>query len=295
MIIHIPGKTFLLGEYAVLQGGSALIACTKPYFTLCASKKNLDLFLPPSRGKVRKGEHNLPFHSESPAGKFILDHPETFKSLNLTWSSPYPQGGFGGSTAEFLACYQFHHHINNLSFSFNELYKTYLSYAYKETGTPPSGADLIAQTQEKIVYFQPQKSPISLNWPFEDLSLLLFKTPHKLPTHQHLETLKNLPDLASLSHLTQQGYEALQEKNRPDFIQTMNDYASQLNQLHLTTELTQTLLQKLKQHPACLAIKGCGALGADVIAAIISTTQENEFIALSQTCQLTLIATQINL
>lgn len=293
-MIKIPGKTFLLGEYAVLRHGTALIVCTQPYFTLkILLQKN-------------KKELTSPFHPESAAGKFIQDHTAIFDHHDLIWSSPYPQGGFGGSTAEFLACYQFYYQQtknNNFidtSENLSDLYKTYMNYAYQGIGIPPSGADLVAQTQTNIVYIQKKItshrfSITSNDWPFQDLSLLLFKTPYKLATHHYLATLNtdkknNLPDFSVLSDLTQKGYHALQEKNQAVFIDSINAYSLELAKLGLTAEPIQQLLASLLIHPACLAIKGCGAMGADVIAAIVLRSQENTFIEAAQAHQLILAA-----
>jgi mevalonate kinase len=287
MKIHIPGKTFLLGEYAVLQGGTAVIACTQPFFELSAEK------LPPlQKGLAKRGilglYRDIPFHPDSPAGKFILDHSETFDSLILTWLSPYSEGGFGGSTAEFLSCFRLYHHLTQQTFTQENLYKTYLKYAYNHQGIPPSGADLMAQNQKAgLVYFQsPTLSLHSFSWPFDDISLLLFKTPAKLPTHQHLQTLKNLPDCKMLSALSLQGYNALQQGDKQGLIKAINDYALTLAQLNLTAESTQQLLNQIKQHPACLATKGCGALGADVIAVLVFIEHEKDFIHWCQKHQL---------
>jgi mevalonate kinase len=273
MKIQIPGKTFLLGEYAVLQGGSAIIACTQPYFELIVIEN-------------KKGKYS--FHPESPAGKFINDHSEIFDSLSLTWTSPYSEGGFGGSTAEFLAFFRLYHLLTHQTFTQENLYQAYLKYAYNNQGIPPSGADLIAQTQEAgLVYFQSATlSPQSFSWPFRDAHLLLFKTPDKLPTHQHLQTLKNLPDCSALSALVLQGYQALQQQDTLSFIDAITNYAEILDVLNLTASPTQEILKQIKQHPGCLAAKGCGALGADVIAVLVEVGQEKELIAWCQKRQL---------
>lgn len=299
MIIQIPGKTFLLGEYAVLQGGPALIATTKPYFQLKINSDN----------KVA-----MPFHADSPAGRFIHDH--AFESTHLEWFSPYLQGGFGGSTAEFLACYYYQMKRTSPSLLLNQLnlthlYQTYLLYAYNGIGIPPSGADLVAQTQSSIVYFEPQKilkteennrqkqETLSLiNWPFSELSLLFFKTAYKLPTHQYLTSFQSpndLPDFSDLSELTHQGYTALKEMNAHRFIESINDYAFTLQGLNLTVDSTKDLIKKLRKHSACFATKGCGALGADVIVAIVDSTQEKDFLMASKHYPLSLIATHRDL
>lgn len=277
MKIQIPGKTFLFGEYAVLQGGPAVVACTSPYFIL----------------EIVSYSSEIPFHPDSPAGKFIADHAATFDALNLTWASPYPEGGFGGSTAEFLSCFQLHHQLTHQTFTQENLYQTYLKYAYNNQGIPPSGADLMAQAQmqQGLVYFQSPAMPLDLfTWPFDDISLCLFKTPYKLPTHQHLQTLTSLPDYTRLSELALQGYQALQRQDKQGVIIAMNDYATTLSELNLTVQATQELLQELKKYPACLAAKGCGALGADVIAVLVQASEEKDFISESQMLKMELKA-----
>lgn len=305
MHIKIPGKTFLLGEYAALQGGLALIACTTPCFDLKVS--------PPTA--LNNVSPSFPFHLDSPAGKFLQDHQHLLENRSLQWSSPYPQGGLGGSTAEFLASYQFYwrsilrvpsnqdiHKVYNSKYM-TEIYQTYLKYAYSGNGIPPSGMDLIAQTQAQITFIQREnQSDIfqinQVKWPFQNISLLFFKTPTKLATHTHLthwSSAKELPDFSHLSYLTHQGYKALYEKNLMAFIQSIHEYALALERLNLTTESTINLLSQLRQNAACLAAKGCGALGADVIIALVETQQEDEFKNYAQSHQLDLIATHQDL
>lgn len=260
MLIRVPGKTFLLGEYAVLNGSPALIACSSPYFELHVTNT-------PST--------QYPFHPESPAGKLIYDHHALFSEKTLRWVCPYVGGGFGESTAAFLACYEMiYGHPSNLD-ALNKLYQCYLTYAYNNKGIPPSGADLIAQTQNNtLVYIQKSDSHITavetFSWPFTNYRLFLMKTAHKIPTHTHLESLNNLPDTTYLSELTQRGYKALCENNPTDFIHCINNYATELQRLRLTLKNTQEILITLNKNTHCLAAKGCGALGADVIAVVIT-------------------------
>jgi len=280
--ISIPGKTFLIGEYAVLQGGSALILCTQPCFVLKTTP-------------AEKLQH--PFHPQSPAGKWITLHTDDFKHQTLEWTSPYPQGGFGASTAEFLACYKLQQQLTQAEAStdWRELLKTYQELAYDKHGIPPSGADLVAQNYEKIVYFQPDNDPVTMDWPFADLSLCIFKTPIKVPTHDHLKNLQKLPNTAQLAQITLQAHGALKQNHPEHFIQAINQYADELENQHLTIDSTKHLLQNMKQHPACLAAKGCGALGADVITTIIHQKQEEDFKQITEKLGLISIASHQNL
>ncbi len=262
---QIPGKTFLLGEYAVLQGGTAIIACTSPFF---------ELHVLPDNGRKN------PFHPQSPAGKFIADHLDIFNPLHLTWTSPYG-GGFGGSTAEFLACVTLYAKLTLQTFSSEQLYTTYLKYAYNQKGIAPSGVDLIAQAQmqEGLVFVQPNLQPAIDSWPFKDLALLLFKTPDKLPTHHYLQDLKKTSNYTELSKLVLKGHEAIKNKNAASFIEIINDYADSLKSLALTAEATLDILKKLTESQLFLAAKGCGALGVDVIAVLIPVQNQQKGIS----------------
>ena len=66
--------------------------------------------------------------------------------------------------------------------------------------------------------------------------------------------------------------------NSSAFIDCINTYANLLDQQQLIVEHSQQLLSKIRQHPATLAAKGCGALGADTLLIIVNQSQKAEFI-----------------
>src|SRR5262249_39804692 len=151
------------------------------------------------------------------------------------------------------------------------LIQTYQSLTQPPQGLPPSGADIIAQLTGGLCYFHPEKKLVETYiWPFPELELFLIRTGHKIPTHEHLETLTNIPK-NELAAITLQGLQAIESQNSDDFIKAINNYAMCLQQLNFVAATTQTLLKKLPS--VVLAAKGCGALGADVVLAI---TMKNE-------------------
>ncbi|WP_413294256.1 hypothetical protein ACLSU7_03965 [Bdellovibrio sp. HCB185ZH] len=280
----IPGKTFLVGEYLALHGGPTLSALTKPCFELIAQKANYS-------GKSGEQAGSLgSIHPESPAGKFILDHSDYFNKFDLQFSDPYQgMGGFGASTAQFLGAYalwmyQESHQIGmEAPFDFKHLLSVYQKYAWSGQGTPPSGADLIAQMKGSMCFFEKRKGLVSVaGWPFEDLEFYLIHTGNKVATHEHLKSLKEF-DSSVLEKAAYQVQDAFATANSAELLAGVKAYAQALQSLGFTCEPTLKLLEGIRAVPGVLAAKGCGALGADVLFVL---TQKNKSAALEQYCQL---------
>ena len=264
--IVIPGKTFLVGEYVATVKGPSLIFTSKPKFSLKVIKTNAN--------------QEQPFHPDSPAGKLYQLHAKVLQKHSFKFNNPYAQGGLGGSTAEFLALYLYIEKLLDLDkVTDHDLVKFYQSLSITK-GTPPSGADLIAQRHQGISYYYPDKKiQQSHNWPFQDLSLLLFHTKQKLATHEHLKNLKNnnnFSELATLAHLT---YESFRNASTADFINGIILYGKQLQSQNLVAQHTQLILSNVtKLHPEVLASKGCGALGADVFMVLCHPSHKEQLI-----------------
>jgi len=215
MKILCPSKTFLLGEYAVLNGGPAILLATEPYF-----EWENNHFKDPYQGK----------------------------------------GGFGASGAKFV----FKMFQENCFDALSALKK------YQSTEHSGSGADVICQYTGGVTFYHPQKKIEKLFWPFNDLFIVLIHSGFKINTHEHLNDLNMRQfDSASLENIVLKAYKAILENQQNNFIQSINHYYQKLIELQLTCENTLNLIQKIKRFPNILAIKGCGALGADVILAAI--------------------------
>lgn len=276
IILSAPSKTFVLGEYAALQGYPALLLNSKPRFELRIVKANEFTV--------------LGIEPMSPAGRFIAANLAIFKSHQLNFSDPYhQQGGLGASSAQFLLVYSFYTLIQQKQDSFEqtsltttqielknsvafytELLRVYQTYAWAGRGIPPSGADLVSQLYGELTWYHKTRQTIeTFNWPFNDLAIVLVRTGNKLATHQHLAELTQLPT-HSFSTILEQAYTALTQTNPLLFLKTINDYAKVLEQNGLTLTFTQALLTQIISLPYVKAAKGCGALGADIILAIVS-------------------------
>lgn len=262
-IIELPGKTFLFGEYLATQGGPSLIFTSTPLFKLQCIQS-----LSPS----------LPFHPESPAGKFHKTYEKKLQNYHFSFINPYGLGGLGASTAEFLSLYLFTKQLLTLpDLKNHELVTLYQSFNSSK-GTLPSGADLIAQYHTGISYFNPaQKKQCSHLWPFETLSLLLFHTNQKLATHEHLKSLTLNDIIPELKTIAESTYKAFQKGEEKTFTEGIQHYGKALESSKLIAPHTQKILKKIQNDPNILASKGCGALGADVIL-IVCRPQHKEAI-----------------
>lgn len=270
----IPGKTFLVGEYLALHGGPTLVALSKPCFEL----------------KAQAGAGSIgTIHPESPAGQFISKHSEFFKKFDLEFVDPYQGlGGFGASTAQFLGVYALwlhkEPHMQGMEsmFDYKHLLSTYTEFAWNGQGTPPSGADLIGQMKGSLTFFEKRRGMLSVaNWPFEDLDFYLIHTGNKVPTHEHLKTLKDF-DSSGLEKSFNKVQAAFSQQSSELLIEGVKDYAAELLALNFTCEPTLALLKEIRSLNGVMAAKGCGALGSDVLFVI---TRRHEAPALENYCQ----------
>lgn len=250
---RIPAKTFLLGEYAALEAKSALILTTKPCFeiTLC------------------KGAGSNPFHPASPASRLWMHH--IIENYHVQWQDPYKGlGGLGASSAEFLGVFLSVYAIEGKPTDVESMLQAYYQHAWSKVGVRPSGYDVIAQMHSGCVYINRHRELIKqYPWPFLDLDFILLHTGKKLATHTHLESSTFVPNLDELSDLAEEGLSAFENNNSEALISATNAYHEALKARKLVAPHTLDLIQDLKKHPEILAMKGCGAMGADVVLLLI--------------------------
>lgn len=290
--LSAPGKTFLSGEYLALKGGPAVVLSLAPRFRL----------------KVRRGQGHSPFHPESPAGKLVAQHPEVFAGLDLEFVNPYNQGGFGGSTAEFLLAnalvqfgpgawteHQFDLDVRRALSDYRDL--------HKDHAVKPSGADLVAQSCGWVTGFDRRGGKIQVfAWPFPHLGFMTFATGLKVATHEHLKDLvgriEAQPDLfEALETPAQVVWDSFVKRSEGQFLVGMNDFNRALEAMGLVNETVAEKTRLLKQVNGVRVVKGCGALGADVVLAVYDRRElrENELIAFARTLNLRPIANESDL
>lgn len=262
LLFSIPAKTFVAGEYLALLGGPALLAATGPCF---------ELFVKEGRG-ARKG---LP--SGSPADRFVGKYAAFFSALDLEFRDPYQgAGGWGASTAQFLGVFalaswgKLSNDEAGQDLDLKRLFEEYKDCAWNGEGLPPSGADLIGQLKGGFTWFEKRAGMISRGlWPFTGCELFLLRTGVKVVTHEHLRGLGEFPT-AELELRVKELRQAWTAADEGAFARALDGYGKALFRLGFVAPKTQELLKDLSWNSSVLAAKGCGALGADVVAVLVS-------------------------
>lgn len=260
LILSTPSKTFLCGEYAVLNKGPALILNTEPRFQLSLIESALSPLA-------------LNISEQSPAGKLFKKYLDKFIGKRVNFTDPHHgKGGFGASSAQFIFL------ANYLGFSNPwKILNLYREYAWNGIGIMPSGADVIAQITGKLTFFHEAENKIEkLGWPFPDLTIVLLHTGNKIATHEHLNTLSSA-SFPQLQEIALSVYNAIKCKNESIVIKCINDYAQEMYKLGYVALHTKDLIAKILLQPGVKAVKGCGALGADVILILLSSDKVIDF------------------
>lgn len=249
----IPAKTFLLGEYAAVAEASAMVLTTGPCFELTLSREN--------------GLSEI--HPESPAG---LWWQQQALNQGLAWHDPYAgRGGLGASSAQFLASYLASCFVQHKPATLSDMLDAYYQSSWTGKGLRPSGYDVIAQSQQGCVYINKQKQIIqAYDWPFHDLAFFLIHTGVKLATHHHLQETALPQNINYLSALVDEAQDAFVTADSARLISCINRYHEQLAQFNLVAEHSLELIKQFQTYSEVLAVKGCGALGADILLIVCS-------------------------
>lgn len=287
-----------MGEYTALSGGPALLLTHGPYFECSFTSAATPM--------------PLPFHPHSPAGLWAdINDDDFFSKFNIEFTDPHKgSGGFGASTAQFIAVYFFalvqqkrireellRPQLNigpaissdtvfdrsdssvatnsNGTSSLSDLQKWTVVEDYKnlfeENSLVPSGYDVMAQLQGGLCVVESAKHNISpIIWPFADVDIHIYKTKTKLNTHEHLQNLELSPTiLESLEKTAEKNIQALIQKNKDLFFSSLNEFSAFQKSASLLAPEIVSLTDKWVSHPDVFAARGCGALGADVVAVFV--------------------------
>jgi len=274
--LSVGSKVFLLGEYQVLQEGTAFLAVLEPRFKM----------------NVKAGAGELKGVPEgSPASLYHQQENEFFKNWNLEFLDPHlGRGGFGASTAQIALLQGFKEGFKSISshsqveLDLKKIHQKYLELVRPSSGPSPSGADLISQLQGGLVELNIKSGKIQKHaWPFSDLQVYFFVTGKKQVTHEHLKGLTNLTSdskdvLSGLSQEYQKAMHSFYQSDVKPFVQAIADYQNELNKMGWVTPETLAWLSEIQKIEGVLAAKGCGAMGADVIAVVGKTSYGKDII-----------------
>lgn len=263
MKFNVPGKTFLLGEYVALHGGPALLLAHGPHFEF----------------DFKDGEGTVPFHPDSPAGEWVELHENLFKTTEITFRDPHEgAGGFGASTSQFMATYLYALSMRKMYSEGRELsalQKWAIVEDYKNLfegdKTIPSGYDLMAQMGKGLQIIDAGKNRADqVVWPFADVEIHIFKTQTKITTHEHLKKITMSSEtVAVLERCATNCIAALDRKSKAPFFKELQEFSRLQEKAKLLSPDSAVWIQKALNTKGVLAARGCGALGADVLAVFL--------------------------
>lgn len=275
----IPGKTFLLGEYSALVGGSALGLATGPGFKINYLQNKSSIF---------------PFSEKSPAGLLWNKNKTHFENLTICMKDRFGNyGGFGKSTAEYLSVliplWQ-----KKKSISFDDARTEYKKIS-QQSGAQVSGLDLAIQYFGDITFYDSIENQYSATkWIFKDYDFILVSTGKKIKTHEHLQNL----DLKSINHfpdISDAIIELYFKQQIQEFIQGLKEWSHFLNKSKLLISSSQELKEILEKDQDILCVKPCGALGADVLLVICELEKSRSVQAKMNELKLKVQATSLDL
>lgn len=274
--LSCPGKVFLLGEYAVLRGGPALLWATGPRFELTVP------------GGTR------PEPGPSPRGRMVTwCEGEGLRPPMYDFRDPLGgKGGFGASTAEFLLLYA----GMTGELDWEHAYAAYREITAAETSAlPPSGADLVAQARGGLTLFRPsQYSVEDLPTATIEQSLLIFSATdipgRKVATHEHLagaelaRVVAALP-AGELEAIIESAVDAIRAGG-PEAAGTLGAcirrYGDALATAGLEHPATGEDRRALAAIPGVLGTKGAGALQSDAVLAVVTPAARAHAIQVAQ-------------
>lgn len=260
MRFSCPGKIFIIGEYACIEGGPSLLGTLAPEFVLEIGH---------SKGRA------LPFAAESPAGLYLQTQRDILNEVSLVWQDPYKMPlGVGSSSAQFLLSVAAVSKLRDQSLpSVQELLELYWKTVGSSQGLRPSGADVLAQWVGGPVVVQ--NKPVSVK-KLADLpksaQFILAHTGHKAKTHEHLKTLadRGFPKafaglLDELNAITLSAIEAWKLGDTRSLGPSLNAFQSALADGGLAPAEFNSKLKSLQTWQGVLGCKGAGAQGGDCV------------------------------
>lgn len=252
--IQVPSKCFLFGEYVAIEGGPSLVCALAPAF---------ELRIQSSKETEVKG-----IHADSPAGRWLRLHSRTARSWSLDFMDPHKgAGGFGASTAQFISAWWFTTGVvGNFSEAINleRLWGDYRSMS--GSNVAPSGADLVGQVVGGCSVFTRETFGVRvIPWPKEQLRVVFVRTGEKLVTHEHLQSGEGF-QTANLAELTRRALRNFERAELDDFFDATREFAETQNRLGLLANKSYLLMKQLNEWPEVQTVRGCGAMGADLLA-----------------------------
>ncbi len=272
---YCPGKLFLFGEYACLDGGPAILQSIEPRFHLSIERCDL-------------GTKKLPpFHPASPAGVLLMQNMAALDGWSWDWKvqlgtmDRQPQG-VGSSSAEFLLTFKALRKIKNEPEGNPiEILEEYWKLVGLSQGLRPSGVDILSQYFGGLLLIENKNrilncSKIEMPLQFEEAELLVVETGKKVKTHEHLRMLaeKEFPKefkkmIVELNECTQLAHLAIVKKDTKVLSELMNAYQNILYGYGITETGFFQIIETIRNIQGVRGVKGSGAQGGDNILVLV--------------------------
>lgn len=244
-----------------MLGGTAMGLATTPSFEFSINAKN----------------EAANFHPESPAGKYLASGRENSISFTDPYSVKDIRGGFGRSTAEYLAVVT--PELLKKKASVYDILRQYRDF-YAGQNIRPSGIDLVFQYMGGVTLVDQQLHLFqNFDWNFSNLDFYLIYSGIKVPTHDHLATL-NLSELNELPPLSALVSNLYVENNETEFLYQLNQWCELLKRHNLTHENSLEIRRLLESTGIIKLVKPCGALGADVLIVFFDRADKKQVLQL---------------
>ena len=249
----IPAKTFLFGEYAILDNAPAVVLATPPFFEV-----------------VHEGYTK--FHKNSIAAKML------YSNQRLGIRSDFSFKGIGRSSAEVLVAYV----DSNSDIEITSLMKQYKSHC-ELSGINASGADILCQWNGGCLQYS-QNSYESKQWPFKGYDIGIWSTGNQLATSAHLQEFRNVPDGLIVS--ANACWSAWRQNDINNLCSMLNEFQAELVAGNLQDPATTKLVEKISSIEAVDAAKGCGAMGTDTVLTISKSSSRDDLIEQSDSLKI---------
>ena len=274
-IYDVAGKVFILGEYAVLHGRTAVVASVGPRFKLHLCEST-------NQNSAQNSIHE--FSKGSPAERLLdFARKQDLEIPSLRFEAPAGGfSGFGSSTAEFALTYAA---IGEEIWERRwpkvlKLYRELMADTVR--GITPSGADLVSQWQGSVNLYEPEKGLSFDLWPAFDWSSFIVLSAadqhgRKVATHEHLGAQNNQitsPLISDLELPLQAGIDAIKNGSREKLGHALDAYGDVLARAGLEIAATSEDRKALRGLDGVAGVKGCGALQADAVLVLMKSNSD---------------------
>lgn len=277
MALRCAGKVFIVGEYACIEGGPALVTTVGPEFSLHIVRDASA----PSR------EPAIPFAAQSPAGLFLAEKKASLEGVRLEWVDPYATPiGVGSSSAQFLLSVAAVAKLEGKPLpSAPEVLDLYWKIVGDSQGLRPSGVDVLAQWMGGPLFVC--NAPFSARklkpWRADNAAFVMAFTGTKAKTHDHLKELRErgFPKsfqnvLQRLNALTTEAATAWDRSDERALGLTLNKYQDVLSSGELAPAAFAREVAEVQKWPGVLGCKGTGAQGGDCLLFLVEAASHND-------------------